>query len=243
MLQVSSHLLVICHIPIRFFLDQAPPAARSSNEDYGEFYKSLSNDWDGHLATKNFSVQGQLKFRALLCVPCKEGTRGVELTAQGVPLSYPYGGLLPPYLCFMTGVVDSEDLPPALSAGEDPPVKILKGIRRLLLQKCLELIGEIAEDTDNYKKFYELFGQNIKLGITEDPSHRAKLAGSLRYYTSASGDETCSLVDYVSRMKEDQKNIYYITGESKDVVSTSAFVERLKKRGLECVYMTEPIDE
>merc|ERR1719342_1073088 len=109
--------------------------------------------------------------------------------------------------------------------------------------KVLELIEEIAEDKDNYKKFYEQFSKNMKLGIHEDSTNRKKLAGYLRYYSSASGDEMCSLADYVSRMKENQKDIYYITGESKEVVGTSSFVERLKKRGLEVIYMTEPIDE
>merc|ERR1712200_18865 len=101
----------------------------------------------------------------------------------------------------------------------------------------------IMEDKDNYKKFYEQFGKNIKLGIHEDSTNRKKLAGMLRFYTSASGEEMCSLSDYVSRMKENQKDIYIITGESKEVVSSSSFVEMLKKRGLEVVYMTEPIDE
>merc|ERR1712156_1277326 len=93
------------------------------------------------------------------------------------------------------------------------------------------------------KKFYEQFSKNIKLGIHEDSTNRKKLASFLRYYSSASGDEMCSLNDYVSRMNENQKDIYYITGESKDVVGSSSFVETLKKRGLECLYMTEPIDE
>merc|ERR1712042_412331 len=106
-----------------------------------------------------------------------------------------------------------------------------------------ELVDEISEDKDNYKKFYEQFSKNLKLGIHEDSTNRKKLAGHLRYHSSASGDEMCSLADYVSRMKENQKDIYYITGESKDVVCTSSFVERLKKRGLEVIYMTEPIDE
>merc|ERR1711899_324852 len=106
-----------------------------------------------------------------------------------------------------------------------------------------ELIEEISEDKDNYKKFYEQFSKNLKLGIHEDSTNRKKLAGYLRYNSSASGDEMCSLADYVSRMKENQKDIYYITGESKDVVGSSSFVERLKKRGLEVIYMTEPIDE
>jgi len=104
-------------------------------------------------------------------------------------------------------------------------------------------MGEINEDKDNFKKFYEQFSKNLKLGIHEDSTNRKKIAGYLRYFTSASGDEQASLTDYVSRMKENQKDIYYITGESKEVVAASAFVERLKKRGLEVVYMTEPIDE
>merc|ERR1712158_344234 len=106
-----------------------------------------------------------------------------------------------------------------------------------------ELFDELAEDKDSYKKFYEQFAKNVKLGIHEDSTNRKKLAGMLRYYTSASGDESCSFGDYVSRMKENQKDIYYITGESKEVVATCSFVERLKKKGLEVVYMTEPIDE
>jgi len=107
----------------------------------------------------------------------------------------------------------------------------------------MEMLEEIAEDKDNFKKFYEQFGKNLKLGIHEDSTNRKKLAGYLRFYTSASGEEMSSLSDYVSRMKETQKDIFYITGESNEVVATSSFVERLKKRGLEVVYMTEPIDE
>ena len=111
--------------------------------------------------------------------------------------------------------------------------KILKVIRKNLVKKVMELIEEVAEDKDNFKKFYEQFSKNLKLGIHEDSTNRKKLAGFLRYHTSASGDEFASLGDYVARMKENQKDIYYITGESKDVVSTSSFVERLKKRGFE----------
>jgi molecular chaperone HtpG len=107
----------------------------------------------------------------------------------------------------------------------------------------MEAIEEFSEDKDNFKKFYEQFGKNLKLGIHEDSTNRKKLAGFLRFFTSASGEEQCSMGDYVSRMKENQKDIYYITGESKEVVAGSSFVERLKKRGLEVLYMTEPIDE
>jgi len=111
------------------------------------------------------------------------------------------------------------------------------------VKKCLELFEEIMEDADNFKKFYEQFAKNIKLGIHEDSINRKKLADMLRYHSTQSGEELTSLKDYVSRMKENQKDIYFIAGESKETVHNSAFVERLRKRGLEVLYMVDPIDE
>ena len=107
----------------------------------------------------------------------------------------------------------------------------------------MELFEELAEDKENFKKFYEQFSKNLKLGVHEDSTNRKKIADLIRYHTSASGEDQVSFKEYVSRMKENQKHIYYITGENRDQVSNSSFVERVKKRGLEVIFMTEPIDE
>ncbi|KAM8892674.1 endoplasmin [Spinachia spinachia] len=229
------------------------PAKEVEEEEYKAFYKTFSKDTEDPLAHIHFTAEGEVTFRSILFVPTA-APRGlfdeygskkndyIKLFVRRVFITDDFNDMMPKYLNFVKGVVDSDDLPLNVSRETLQQHKLLKVIRKKLVRKSLDMIKKIAEAQYN-EKFWKEFGTNIKLGVIEDHSNRTRLAKLLRFQTSNSDTEVASLEQYVERMKEKQDKIYFMAGTSRKEAESSPFVERLLKKGYEVIYLTEPVDE
>ncbi|CAN6481323.1 unnamed protein product [Victoria cruziana] len=248
-----------------------------SEEEYTKFYHSIAKDFSEEkpLAWSHFTAEGDVEFKAVLYVPPKaphdlyesyyNNKSNLKLYVRRVFISDEFDELLPKYLNFLKGLVDSDTLPLNVSREMLQQHGSLKTIKKKLIRKALDMIRRIADEdpdesndkekTDSaaesensdkkgqYAKFWKEFGKSIKLGIIEDASNRNRLAKLLRFESTKSEGKLASLDQYISRMKPGQKDIFYLTGTIKEQLEKSPFLERLKKKGYEVIYFTDPVDE
>jgi len=226
-----------------------------SSEEYNKFYKTLNNDWEDPLAYIHFSIEGQLEFTSILFIPrrvpldmyeANKKSKKIKLYVRNELIIDECDALIPDYLGFIVGIVNSEDLPIDSTNESLIDSKILRVIKKNITKKILQLFDTISTNVEDYKKFYEQFGKSIKFGIVEDSLSKVKLVELLRFNSSKSGEDMISLSDYVKRMENSgsgQNSIFYINGESIIQVSNSPLVEQLTKQGIEVLYLIDPIDE
>eukprot|EP00793_Prasinoderma_coloniale_P000511 PRCOL_00005496-RA len=239
--------------------ESKPIWVRSSTEvekaEYDDFFKATFKEFLEPLAHSHFSVEGQIEFKALLYVPgmapfeqqdMMKKSRSMKLFVKRVFISDEFDeDLMPRYLSFIKGIVDSNDLPLNVSREILQESRVVRIIKRRLLAKSIDMIAEIAnrEDKADYEKFWEAFGRNVKLGVIEDKDNAPKLGKLLRFSSSKSGEGLTSLEEYVERMKEGQSGIYFLAADNRAAAERAPFVERLIKRDIEVLYLLEPIDE
>jgi molecular chaperone HtpG len=224
-----------------------------TEEEYSDFYKSLTNDFDTYLDVAHFTVEGQVEFKALIYIPKRSPIdlfdgqtkrKGmIKLYSRKVFITDDCEDILPEYMKFVRGVVETDDIPLNISRETLQHNKILKAIGKSIMKKALEMFHKISEDPDKFRIFYEQYNKSIKLGVHEDSVNRDKMAALLRYETSKSDGDLISLDDYVANMKPEQNNVYYITAESVKSVVNSPFLERLRKKDYEVIFMCDPLDE
>ncbi|CAH8568628.1 unnamed protein product [Schistosoma rodhaini] len=222
-----------------------------TDEEYNELFRAYSNDNDDPLAKIHFSGEGDVLFSSILYIPKHPPTNifqmhnthndRIKLYVRRVYISDAAEDLLPKYLAFVFGIVDSDELPLNVSREMLQQNKLLKMIKKRLVKKVIQMISELSES--QFKNFWKEYSVNIKLGIIDDLPNRTKLSKFLRFWTSNSTENQSSLADYVSRMKNGQEDIYYLTAASITEAKSSPFVERLIKKGYEVIYMVDPVDE
>ncbi|KAF8774432.1 endoplasmin-like [Argiope bruennichi] len=225
--------------------------AEIKDEEYNEFYKSITKDTMDPLAKTHFIAEGEVTFKSLLFIPSVQPSESfnrygskvdhIKLYVRRVFITDDFQDMMPNYLGFVKGVVDSDDLPLNVSRETLQQHKLLKVIKKKLVRKTLDMIKKIPKE--DYEKFWKEYSTNIKLGVIEDPSNRTRLAKLVRFLSSHDTKNYTSLSEYVERMKEKQEHIYYMAGASLEEVEKSPFVERLIRKGYEVLYLTEAVDE
>ena len=228
------------------------PESEIAEEQYEEFYKHLTHDWQAPLTRTHFKVEGTRQFTGLLFVPGQppfdmftpDAKHGIRLYVKRVFIMEDCKELLPQWLRFVRGVVDSDDLPLNVSRELLQDSRTVKTIEKQVVKKTLAMLEQLAADNEqDYLKFWEMFGRVLKEGLHFAPEHAEKLSPLMRYHSSTQGDELTSLSSYIERMPEEQEVIYYAQGPSRKLLESSPHLERLKKRGFEILYMTDGIDE